>query len=202
MARRTRRTIPAHLAIAEAAYHLFLTQGYHGTSVRQVARQAGLSPAAIYNYYPSKEALFLALLSQNLPHRTMIRALASVEGDDAETLVREGLRRMASAMANQFDNLRLMFIELLEFQGRHATTLAQELLPGFMAFFKRMQAADGRLRPLPPWILGRAFLGLFVSYAITVAFFRDLAGLPISPDDLDQLGDILLHGILKEETAP
>ncbi len=201
MARTQRQPLPARQVINQAAYSLFLAQGYHGTSMRQVASQAGLSPAAIYNYYPSKEDLFVTLLSQNLPHRRMIEALREVQGDDVEALVRDGLRRMSAAMADQYDNMRLMFIELLEFQGRHATTLAQELLPDFMVFFRRMLAADGRLRPIPPLMIARAFLGLFVSYAITVAFFRDLPGMQATPDDLDQLGEILLRGVLQPETT-
>lgn len=201
MARRPRHALPARQAIGQAAYSLFLAQGYHGTSMRQVASRAGLSPAAIYNHYPSKEDLFVTLLTQNLPHRRMIEALREVQGENVETLVRDGLRRMAAAMADQYDNMRLLFIELLEFQGRHATTLAQELLPGFMAFFRRMLAANGRLRPIPPLMIARAFLGLFVSYTITVAFFRDLPGMQPAPDDLDQLGEILLRGVLEPEVV-
>jgi AcrR family transcriptional regulator len=183
-------------AILDAGRDLFLTQGYHGTSMRQVARGAGISPAAIYNHFPSKEDLFVSLLRQALPQRLMVEALEGARGETPEELVHDGLRRMGASMAGGFDSLRLMFVELLEFQGRHAPPLAEELLPGFMVFFQRLLAFDGRIRPYPPIIVGRAFLGLFMSYAITVAFFSGVATLQLDPDDLQVLGDIFLHGVL------
>jgi AcrR family transcriptional regulator len=183
--------------ILAAAYHLFLRQGFHGTSVRQVARQAGLTPAAIYNHFPNKEAIFVQLLSDTLPQRALIAALGSAEGVSVEDLVHDAFRRMEAAMAGQFENLRLMFSEMMEFQGRHAPALAAELLPGLQAFFAKLQAAQGVIRPMTPVLLGRAFVGLFMSYAITVAFFRRVPGLEPKPQDVDELADIFLHGVLE-----
>lgn len=48
--------------VLEAATRLFVTQGFHATSVREVASSAGLSVAGIYHHYPSKEQILVALL--------------------------------------------------------------------------------------------------------------------------------------------
>jgi AcrR family transcriptional regulator len=40
-----------------AALETFGEQGFHGTSTRQVAMRAGMSPAALYMHFPTKEAL-------------------------------------------------------------------------------------------------------------------------------------------------
>ncbi|GAA3193636.1 TetR/AcrR family transcriptional regulator [Actinocorallia longicatena] len=40
-----------------AALEAFGEQGFHGTSTRQVAMRAGMSPAAMYMHFPTKEAL-------------------------------------------------------------------------------------------------------------------------------------------------
>jgi AcrR family transcriptional regulator len=187
--------------IREAALQLFLEQGYHGTSMRQIARRAGVALAAIYNHLPSKEALFVNLLSDLLPHRAMLRAMSEATGESVEDLVNDATRRVAEVLADQETNLRLMFIELLEFQGRHAGFLAQELLPGARTFLSRVQQADGRLRPYSPMIIARAYFGLLMSYAVTVAFFRQVGQVEFRKDDLTDLGNILLHGILEPETA-
>lgn len=42
------------------AIRRFAVDGYRGTSVAEVARDCGVTPAATYAYFPSKEALFLA----------------------------------------------------------------------------------------------------------------------------------------------
>ena len=187
--------------IREAALQLFLEQGFHGTSMRQIARQAGVALAAIYNHTPSKEALFVELLSELVPQRAMVTGMAGATGVSVEALIHDATRKMAAALADQQPNLRLMFIELLEFQGRHASFLAQDLLPGAADFMARLQQSDGRLRPYPPMIIARAFFGLIMSYAVTFAFFHDIPLVELGPDDLTSFGDILLHGILEAEPS-
>ncbi len=46
--------------ILDAARTLFASQGYDGTTVREVAALAQANPALVIRYYGSKEALFLA----------------------------------------------------------------------------------------------------------------------------------------------
>lgn len=49
--------------IAAAALGLFLRDGYHNTSVREVAQKAGLSVGSVFNYFASKEEILFFLLS-------------------------------------------------------------------------------------------------------------------------------------------
>jgi AcrR family transcriptional regulator len=189
----------ARSRIRQAALDLFLEQGFHGTSMRQVARRADVALAAIYNHTPSKEALFVDLLSDLIPHRKLVAAMSRAGGDTIESLITDANRRMAEALTDQQANMRLMFIELLEFRGRHASFLAEELLPEAVGFIARLQQADGRLRPFPPMIIARAFFGLVMSYAVSVAFLKDIPLVEFQPDDLTAFGNILLHGILEPE---
>lgn len=50
--------------ILASAAALFAERGYAATSVRMVARSLGLSDPAVHYHFPSKQALYLALLSQ------------------------------------------------------------------------------------------------------------------------------------------
>ena len=47
--------------ILNAAIGLFSKKGYHGTRLEDIARAAGFSKAAMYNYFEDKEAIFLSL---------------------------------------------------------------------------------------------------------------------------------------------
>ncbi len=49
-------------AILDAALALFAQKGYFGTSLRDVAGAVGVRESALYNYFPSKDALFDALI--------------------------------------------------------------------------------------------------------------------------------------------
>ncbi|SFQ97153.1 MULTISPECIES: HTH-type transcriptional regulator RutR [unclassified Enterobacter] len=53
-------------AILTAALSLFSQFGIHGTRIEQVAEQAGVSKTNLLYYYPSKEALYIAVLRQIL----------------------------------------------------------------------------------------------------------------------------------------
>jgi AcrR family transcriptional regulator len=44
--------------IVRAARYLFLRHGFHGATTRAIARQAGVTEAILYQYFPSKDALF------------------------------------------------------------------------------------------------------------------------------------------------
>ena len=51
-------------AIIEAALELFANNGFHSTSVTQIAKKAGVSKGLMYNYFDSKEALLEAIIFQ------------------------------------------------------------------------------------------------------------------------------------------
>jgi AcrR family transcriptional regulator len=47
--------------ILRAAVACFARQGYYGTTMEEIAAEAGIAKGAVYVYFPSKEAIFLAL---------------------------------------------------------------------------------------------------------------------------------------------
>lgn len=46
-----------------AALAAFMEQGYHGSSIRDIAARAELSVPGLYHHYPSKQALLMGLLN-------------------------------------------------------------------------------------------------------------------------------------------
>lgn len=50
--------------ILDAAAHVFTELGYHGATMRAIARRAGLGTGTLYLYFPSKDAVFLALITR------------------------------------------------------------------------------------------------------------------------------------------
>lgn len=53
-------------AIREAATNLIARYGYEAVSMRQLAAQVGVQPAALYRYFPTKEDLLYSLLSDHM----------------------------------------------------------------------------------------------------------------------------------------
>src|SRR5664279_3867164 len=52
--------------ILDAATQVFLTRGYQGATVDQVAEAAGVAKRTIYNVYGDKEALFRATILRSI----------------------------------------------------------------------------------------------------------------------------------------
>src|SRR4030042_1344330 len=72
--------------ILEAAFRVFGARGFHQATLDDVARQAGITKGTIYLYFPSKAALFTAMLKTRITavipstEPRSGRAAASLEG--------------------------------------------------------------------------------------------------------------------------
>lgn len=53
-------------AIVQAAIGRFVADGFQRASMADVAREVGLSPSAVYRYFPTKEALFIAAVDEDI----------------------------------------------------------------------------------------------------------------------------------------
>jgi AcrR family transcriptional regulator len=70
-----------------AAVDSFARLGYHATTTREIARTAGMSPAALYIHYPSKAALLFEI-SRTGHEETLALVLraATAEGDPVDRI--------------------------------------------------------------------------------------------------------------------
>jgi AcrR family transcriptional regulator len=64
---RERKKRQARAAIADAALELFAEKGFDDTTVAEVAVHAGVSPATVARYYPTKESLLFADVGVKAP---------------------------------------------------------------------------------------------------------------------------------------
>ncbi|WP_084219184.1 TetR/AcrR family transcriptional regulator [Spirillospora albida] len=62
---RTRMRAPARRAlITAAAVRVFAGKGYHGTSLGEIAKEAGVARTVLYDHFPSKRVLLLAVIQE------------------------------------------------------------------------------------------------------------------------------------------
>ncbi len=59
-------TLNVRERIMEMATRLFVSQGYNGIAMREIAEACNLSKAGLYYHFRDKEDLFLAILEENL----------------------------------------------------------------------------------------------------------------------------------------
>lgn len=52
--------------IMDTALEIFANEGYHNTTINQIAKQAGISKGLMYNYFDSKEDLLKAIILRSV----------------------------------------------------------------------------------------------------------------------------------------
>ncbi len=109
LSRRDRRRLATRAEILAAARELLLEVGPEGLSLRQVARRADFSPAALYTYFPSKDALIASLFAESFERLdAYLRRVPSDLSPDRR-VVELGLAYMEFAHDNPMD-LRAMML--------------------------------------------------------------------------------------------
>ncbi|MCU1169849.1 TetR/AcrR family transcriptional regulator [Stenotrophomonas maltophilia] len=73
--------------ILQAALQCFLAKGFHQTSMRDIAQAAGVSLGNLYNHFPGKEAIILAVaVAESEELAPLLQRLAASEGERAQVL--------------------------------------------------------------------------------------------------------------------
>ena len=195
------------LRIEAAALEFFTKQGFHGTNIRDVAERAGVSQGAIYNYYPSKEAIFEGLVKSY--RRAMRKFLERVFRTLADPFSERDLRFFATALRSMvYDDAEywlLMYIDVVEFKNRHFLSAFQDVP---MQFRRLLGPMADTIRKQPGWC------GLDPALAMAMVFFyfhtyfvieRVMHGnrhLGVSDDEaIERFIDILCHGLLRPQAS-
>ncbi len=188
--------------ILEAAYLLFMQQGYHKTSMRQIVDQCGITMGGIYSHFENKEAIWEAVLLQKHPYHEIFALMLPAENGALADFVRQAANRIVNEVSKREDLLKLMFIELVEFNGKHMQTLFDAILPEIVKLNEATHLKTGKLRPIPAPVLARSFFGFFFSYAITELLIPNKIRPLTGENALENFIDIYLYGILDEKQGP
>lgn len=183
-------------AVITAAHQLFVEKGFAGTSMRDISERSGLALGGIYNHFPTKESIFSEVLIARHPFNQVFPLLLAAPGNSVEEFVPGAAKSMLAELGRRPDFLKLMFVELVEFEGRNLPKMFQFVYPQVLPLVERFRSRKGELRDIDSLTLFRAFLGLFFSFYMTEFL---LAGLPIvtqTSHTLDSFVEIFLHGIL------
>lgn len=166
----TRRDVTVQ-AMLDAAERLFSARGFTPVTVREIAREAGVSHALVHRYLGTKDEVFRAVLARN----------------------EHAIREVAGATTDLDGALSLMFYEGLLKRRHYLRLIAHSSLMGIpyetgIARFRaterlvelaEMKAAEGGSRPdaIEPRIVVAAIVALYVGWAAMEAWLVKAAGI-------------------------
>ena len=110
----TRRRLTAEerrAGILGAALAVFSARGYHASSIDDIAREAGISKALIYEHFDSKQGLYGDLLERNANElfEQLAGALEGVEVESGAARLAAGLDAFFSFVEERRDAWRILF---------------------------------------------------------------------------------------------
>src|SRR3954469_9287303 len=89
--------------ILDAATTVFAEKGFHRTTIRDIARVAGIADGTIYNYFENKTALLLGILDRLNESDRRDADLSQAVGTDIRAFMRHYFRqRLAIIGPNSF----------------------------------------------------------------------------------------------------
>ena len=193
--------------ILDAALAVFADKGYAAARMDDIAARARVSKGTIYLYFPSKEAVFKALVQEMLaPELARFAGLASAHRGKIAPLLAEILRSLGRFLASSD---RVMLPKMVIAEAGNFPDLAriyrEEIIARGLALFGGLiQAgiASGEFQPIPAEHGAR----LCVAPLFLAAIWRTtFARLDATPYDYEGLIEshiaTLLRGLAKLETA-
>ena len=194
---RLRRGEQTRNKVIRVAHDLFVQQGYHGTSMRQIAKGSGIALGGLYNHFASKEEVFKAVFLEYHPYHEVLPRILDAQGESVEEFVQDAFTRILQAVDDRPDFMNLMFIEVVEFNSQHAHELIATNLPRLMPIMQRLlQTTQGESRPIPELMFLRTFFGFIFGYFLTDIIFGSQTLDGFREDAEKYFVDIYLHGIL------
>lgn len=186
--------------LIEASYRLFTTHGYHATSMRDIAAEAGISAGSIYNHFADKEQIIKEVLLAYHPIMKVIPVLEQTEGQSVSELIRDAAHRVMREVDASPGLLNLVHIELIELKGQHLPELMGTIFPLVQGFLARVYGSGEKIRPQNPLTFFRGLMGQLLGYSLTRVVMAASLDEQTEGAQLDDFVDIFLHGVLQEPT--
>lgn len=194
------------VVIEDAAKELFIKQGFHATSMRDIAKSAGASLGNLYNYYQTKEAILESIIGKY--QKTIDRKLQDVFAQSEEPLEPENLLAMGQMVKdlvnNHHDFWLLMYIDVLEFQNRHFRKLfeglASNLRRRFKTYFDDLNARGDLYEKVDPAVGFTAIYMQFFNYFLVEKLFGGNSHFGVDDDEaIEILTEMFSRGIFSQK---
>lgn len=168
--------------IVQASLKLFAEKGFHGTSMRDIARAANITEGLIYHYFASKRDLFTAIIEEHsfLP---LLRSLPDLgEWLDTRELLLVLARGFFDVLHRNEDLTRLLLQEVQVFPEEKEAFFADAVKEsiGTLAKILEDRMNERARRQIDPEVIARIFFNSLLAFFVEQEI---LGGKHIFPGD-------------------
>ena len=185
--------------ILDAAAKIFLRDGL-SASTRDIAAEAGVTPAAIYHYFPGKRDLIHEAAAAASQLFEPIGAQAVADGEPEEILRRLAERYLATfarpEMARFMATMLSAGMKMPGFLPMMAGRIQKGVVGPTITYLETLQK-EGRIgQEIDPPMVGQMLFGTCFSYMMARYVLKAPWVQDIEPDTLArQLAHVLVHGV-------
>jgi AcrR family transcriptional regulator len=176
--------------------HLFGLLGFKSTNVAEIMKMAGMAAGTFYNYYPSKEALFLDIYNEeNIALKKSIMKVLDTDANPMQ-VVRQMLRLNFEGMKENpilrewYDREAFSKIEK-KFREENGLGNVDFLYSSFIEIVRKWQA-DGQMRRD---IDAEMIMAIFTALVVTETH-KDEIGLDYFPRLIEHLAEFTMRGLM------
>ena len=189
--------------IIRTATELFSRVGFRGATMRELAEKAGISEAMIYHHFPSKEALYDAMLQQKLDNSKHLfyPVEAAAAGKDRvllETIVGNFLREGRKDTSY----MRMMLYSALdghEFAAKVVSGPLQDFFQ-FLGSYLEKRMEDGAMKAIGGEVAARLLMGMAYHATLLREIFHDHGFQDLDTEDLkEMIVDLFFDGVRATE---
>ena len=154
--------------IQDAALRRFAVAGFDATSVDDICAQAGVSKGAFYHHFPTKQAIFLALMQGWLEMVDM--GMEAVRKDTVpETMI--SMTNLLPGVFAAAENRLPMFLEFWLQASRDETVWKAIIAPyrHYQELFSKLMQdgmAEGSIKPVDPQVAAQVIVSLAVGLVL------------------------------------
>ncbi len=163
--------------LLEAALEIFSRKGFEGTTTKEVAAAAGVTEAIIFRHFPTKQALYTAVLDHHLASSDMQEKLAEIkrwmELNDDEQVLRSIARSILTAYRADTRYERVLLFAALEGHEQglaHNRQLVAPIYELLRDYFARRQQ-EGAIADLHPGAIIGAIAGMTKNHGMMTQMF-------------------------------
>lgn len=191
--------------ILDAAARIFPKKGYLETTVQDIINEAGISSPTLYNYFDSKEEIFLALI-ERISFLDVIHNLTSLM-DEREDLTVNDIRAILIQTAQSFltthtKNRDLVFLFISESRrfpsvGEHYCRNLIQPIEELLGEFLQTQVQRGILPEFNVRISIHGFFGMLLNFWLVEDVMGGKEVMAFDEENrVETIVDLFLHGIL------